>query len=283
MQLIDPVTNETVATCRYTFADTSFLRTLGIGLYQGNNYIDKFTSPAQALVNRKFLKVLEYDENDIGTTLYNNDMTIVGIINDFALGSAVNEQPPICIFPLPEDIKDVFMTVRLDIITQENMHKIETAVNNVIPMNDTLFYTYQDRISEYFHDIKLFKDIATVSFAIIFLISIIYLVGYVSDEMGYRRKAIAVCKIQGASAVDIIKASLKFILAISIAAISTGLIIARILTGYWLQYYPEHISPDFMVFFAVGVLMTCIVSMLSCIVTLKYACTNPIESLRQIR
>lgn len=283
MQLIDPATNETAATCRYTFADTSFLNTLGISLYKGNNYIEKFTSPAQALVNRKFLKVLGYDESDIGSTLYGNDMTIVGLVNDFALGSAVNEQMPVCIMPLPEDIDDVFLTVRMDGITQENLLEVEAAVNNVIPENDTVFYTYRDKLSESFHDIRLFKDIATVSFAVIFLISIIYLAGYVSDEMGNRRKAIAICKIQGASTVDVIKESLNFISMISIPAISTGLVIAGILTGDWLQYYPERITPGFTVFFGLGAAMIGIVSILSSVFILKYAYANPVESLRQIR
>lgn len=283
MQLIDPATNETAATCRYTFADTSFLSTLGISLCQGSNYIEKLTSPAQALVNRRFLKVLGYDESYIGTTLHGNDMTIVGIIDDFTLGSAVNEQEAVCILPLPEDIKDVFMTVRLDEMTQENLLEVEAAVNDVIPENDTVFCTYRYRLFESFHDIKLFKDIATVSFAIIFLISIIHLAGYVSDEMCHRRKSIAICKIHGASPVDIIKESLRFISVISIPAVLTGLAVAGILISYWLQYYPERIDPDAMLFSALGVSMIGIVLVLSSAFILKYTYANPIESIRQVR
>ena len=83
--MIDPETQEALATLRFQFADSSYVSTLGLNLVQGSNIPSFMAEPTPALVNRKFLELLRWDDNAIGKVYkcpHLFDIVITGVLDD---------------------------------------------------------------------------------------------------------------------------------------------------------------------------------------------------------
>lgn len=105
MQLVDPGSGETVATCRYTFVDTDFIRTLGIALTEGSDIPGEMSDPSPALVNRRLTDALGWGGSPTGRVLPQNGIVVSGVIGDFTMQSIFLEQDPVCLLPLPEGFR----------------------------------------------------------------------------------------------------------------------------------------------------------------------------------
>ena len=226
MQLVDPGSGETVATCRYTFVDTDFIRTLGIALTEGSDIPGEMSDPSPALVNRRLTDALGWDGSPTGRVLPQNGIVVSGVIGDFTMQSIFLEQDPVCLLPLPEGFRRLYLTIRFSEITPEALSGAESLLKRLSPENDIILRTYRDDIHESYRDTEHFRNSVLAAAAFMLLIVLAGLVGFVSDEMRRRRKENALRRVNGASAADIQTMMLRNIGKICIPAVLAGLMLA---------------------------------------------------------
>ena len=226
MQLVDPGSGETVATCRYTFLDTDFIRTLGIALTEGSDIPGEMSDPSPALVNRRLTDALGWDGSPTGRVLPQNGIVVSGVIGDFTMQSIFLEQDPVCLLPLPEGFRRLYLTIRFSEITPEALSGAESLLKRLSPENDIILRTYRDDIHESYRDTEHFRNSVLAAAAFMLLIVLAGLVGFVSDEMRRRRKENALRRVNGASAADIQTMMLRNIGKICIPAVLAGLMLA---------------------------------------------------------
>ena len=95
-----------------------------------------------------------------------------------------------------------------------------------------------------------------------------------------KRKETAIRKVNGATSAGILAMMLKSMSSISIPAIAAGLAGSFIASGFWLQNFPERISPGILFHTATGILLLCLILACVALQTAKAATENPSANLR---
>ena len=114
----------------------------------------------------------------------------------------------------------------------------------------------------------------------IILIVLMGLIGYVNDETGRRAKEIAIRKVNGASAADILRLLSRGVLLIAVPCVAVGTGVAWYVGTEWLTQFAGQVSISPWHFVGLAVLLLVVIV---CIVVLKawhIAGENPVESIK---
>ena len=125
-----------------------------------------------------------------------------------------------------------------------------------------------------------FRNIVWVTTLCIVLIVLMGLIGYVSDETERRSKEIAVRKVNGAEAKDILRLLSVDILKVSVPAVLAGTVFSWFVSRQWMQQFADStlLSPAWFVLLA-GILLALIVLVVVA-KAWRIANENPVESIK---
>ena len=127
--------------------------------------------------------------------------------------------------------------VRLKAPLDDNLQRLNAFVKSAYPDLSLEFTTYQDIRREQNASVSTFRNTVWVTTACIILIVLMGLIGYVSDETQRRSKEIAVRKVNGAEASDILRLLSLDILKIAVLAVAAGMAAAWYVSGQWMQQF----------------------------------------------
>ena len=280
MQLRDPETKNALATCRYDYVDTGFVQTLGLKISMGENIPHEMAAPTPALVNRRFLKVMGWEDNPIGKTVKDFGGYIVGVLDDFYVGSIFDEQTPVILFGTPERWGNLYLTLRLHEITPEALSRVENRLRELLPDEDVVVMTYRDRIHLTYRDTERFRNSVAIASLFMLLITLLGLVGYVADEIRRRTKEIAIRKVNGATAGDILRLLLGNIFRLGVPAVVVGLLLAYGVSGNWLEHFPEKVGLHPLLFVAAGVGLSLLIAAAVVVRSWPVANENPVKYIK---
>ena len=129
-------------------------------------------------------------------------------------------------------------------------------------------------------DTYLFRNAVYLASVFIILIVLMGLIGYVNDETGRRAKEIAIRKVNGASAADILRLLSRGVLLIAVPCVAVGSGVAWYVGTEWLTQFAGQVSISPLHFVGLAVLLLVVIV---CIVVLKawhIANENPVESIK---
>lgn len=281
--MIDPETQEALATLRFQFADSSYVSTLGLNLVQGSNIPSFMAEPTPALVNRKFLELLRWDDNAIGKVYkcpHLFDIVITGVLDDFIVGSIFVPQTPVIIVGIGSDWNSLSINVRLREMSPASFSMLENRLRELLPEQDIVLTTYRDKIHESYRDTERFRNSVAVAAVFMLLITLMGLVGYVSDEIRRRSKEIAIRKVNGATAVDVLRLLLGNIVRIGTPAVIIGLIGTYLAGDKWLENFPEKISLNVFIFILGGLALLIVIGFCVVLRSWYVANENPVKSIK---
>ena len=170
--------------------------------------------------------------------------------------------------------------VRLKTPLDDNLKRLNAFIKSAYPDLSLEFTTYQDIRREQNASVSTFRNTVWVTTACIILIVLMGLIGYVSDETQRRSKEIAVRKVNGAEASDILRLLSLDILKIAVLAVAAGMAAAWYVSGQWMQQFADSrlLSPAWYALLAILLLM-----LIVAIVVLKawrIANENPVLSIK---
>lgn len=129
--------------------------------------------------------------------------------------------------------------VRLKDPVDDNLKRLNAFIKSTYPNLALEFVTYQDVRREQNASVSAFRNTVWVTTACIILIVLMGLIGYVSDETQRRSKEIAVRKVNGAEASDILRLLSVDILKIAVVAVAAGMAAAWYVSGQWMQQFAD--------------------------------------------
>lgn len=280
---VDPQTQEALATLRFEFADSSYVNTIGLNIIQGTNIPQNLgNSPASALVNKRFLEMLRWDDNSIGKVYKCQglfDIMITGVLDDFIVGSVFTKQTPIIVVGLYGG-NSYYMNIRLREMSPESFTMLENRLRELLPDQDVVLTTYRDRLHESFRDTERFRNSVAVAAVFMLLITLMGLIGYVSDEIRRRSKEIAIRKVNGATAADVLRLLLRNIIVIGTPAVVIGLIGTYVAGGKWLENFPDQISLNVFIFILGGLALLVVIGFCVIVRSWYVANENPVKSIK---
>lgn len=272
--------------------DEDFLQTMSIRLLTGRNLnraedaYDSNASPENGkqspaiLLNKSAAQWLGW-ENPIGKTLriYKTWATVVGVVEDFHMGSLHAKIEPMFLVKEPKQYKGLMIRIR-----SQNIERTMAFLNNTwdkfVPERPSNFVFLDDKINAlYTADIQFARLVGSFA-TLALIIASLGLVGLIAHAAEARTKEMGIRKVLGASEVSIVNLLTKeFLLLLVLASLLAYPIAYYTLVG-WLQNfaYRINLSP---IHFITSTGLTLIVAIITVAYqVLKAARANPVDALR---
>ena len=265
----------------FTLMDKEMPQVTGMTLLEGHWPQHR----GEAVVGRTTVETLKWGDTAIGRKLpvdpswarLEEQPVVTGVVEDVRNMGFFQGQT--CTAFILNDRVRTF-NVRLKAPLDENLKRLNAFVKSAYPDLSLEFTTYQDIRREQNASVSTFRNTVWVTTACIILIVLMGLIGYVSDETQRRSKEIAVRKVNGAEASDILRLLSVDILKIAVLAVAAGMAAAWYVSGQWMQQFADSrlLSPAWYALLALLLLM-----LIVAIVVLKawrIANENPVLSIK---
>lgn len=285
--VVNVETNEYLFSSRFMFADKDFLDVMGISLKYGQNYPENTSSYEQIIVNEKFLELAGVKDNPIGKIFnvgFGPSSQIIGVVKDFHLGSLYTKQMPLILFSMDLD-KDVqydgYLILKLVTPDRKAVYeKLDDKLRELTHDPDSYFKFYTDAIELSYADARQLRNAIFVAALILFIITSMCILGYVTDEIAFRTKEIAVRRVNGASAWNILKLISADISIIALPAIGIGMAVSWLVGRKWQEQFIVKASWDVGLFLFSGLIVLVVIYICVVMRSWRAATDNPVKSLK---
>lgn len=194
--------------CRWECWSEGYVPAMGMTMAEGRNL--RATDGAdKVVVNSAYVRKCGWEGPFAGRYIYDSGgaYEVVGVVDDFIMGGG-RALPIVCHTPAylkaDGDEQTFCFSVRLAAVTAENIEAVKRAIDSVY--KGTFQYTivpYDYRLEMVFAGERRMRNSMTAVCVVTLVIALSGLVGYMGNEMARRRKEIALRRVNGASAGDV--------------------------------------------------------------------------------
>ena len=268
--------------------DADYLTTMQIGLREGRNFSDHFSTDLTnaVLVNETLVKELGWTRA-LGKKmipLNNKDgqpKTVVGVINDFHTYSFQHKVEPLVLILPPNVREQDNLYVRLAKgKMNEAMAYLEQTYKSFDPGNSAEYHFLDQNFANQYESEKKQENISLLFTLLAMTLSLVGLFGLVSFTVQQLTKEIGIRKVLGASLFNIVQLlSGNYLKLVAIAAF-IALPVSWFVMNRWLSDFAYRIPLQIGVFIAAGGFCAVLAMLTLGIQGLKAGLVNPIKSLR---
>lgn len=270
---------------RILLADTAFFKTFGIDISEGvaENRASVFGSGGgDVVVSREFLPFIGIEGNPVGALFYTNNAVyrIAGVCDNFQTSSALGLVQPVVIYSR-QDTWSTLLVVRSHSVTKELMQSVQKTVDKFYPtVTPPTVKIYRDELMQNYSDTQMFKDGVIVASIILLIITIMGITGYVGIETKRRSKEIAIRKVHGSTAREIIILIIRSLLIIVVIASAVAIPLAYILGGFWQSEFTLKVPLSWIMFAGGTIIIATTVLLCATAQSWKIATSNPARSIK---
>lgn len=257
------------------YVDFNYPDVVGITIIEGK----PMTHAKDLLVNEEIVRLKKWTDGAVGKPFDEiKEGTIVGVFRDVCNQSFYQAQQPIVL--IGGNAFNHTFNVRLKEPYDENLKRLNEFMDKTFPQVALTFHTVDDMLSEIYKDVYRFRNSVLITSGFILLIVIMGLIGYVNDETQRRSKEIAIRKVNGAEASNILRLLVCDILYVSIPSILLGIVIAYFIGKAWLEQFAEQVDLNPLLFLATALVVAIII--VACVVLKAWhiANENPVNSIK---
>lgn len=271
---------------RLDWVSRTFLPMMHVDIVEGRNFNPAKSAPNswadndELIVNRTFVRRAGWEGNAVGRVMkfYGDNFTVAGVMEDYPVYSAYDEQTPVLVV-LKENWGSTHY-VRLKAPFEENLAALNRRMKEMFPADDVEFVSLEKQLDEQYTDVRRFRDAVLLASVAIFLITLMGLLGFVNDEVQRRSKEIAIRKVNGADAGDIIRLLTREIAWVALPAVALGCILASVFGRRWLDSFAEQAQTGGVAFAGVACLLLAVIGVCIVLRTRGIAHENPVKSIK---
>ena len=273
----------------FTFRiDENYLKTLGIPLVEGRNFIKGSAKDRDhgMIVNEAFVKSMGWAEPVVGRRLVGVDtdllapLSVIGVVKDFHFQSLRSEIRPAIMFMNPDwPLDDILIRITPNRIpeTVEYIRQVWSKISPNTPFNLTFM---NDDFQKLYNSEMRWQSIITSAAVFAIFLACLGLFGLATLAVTNRTKEIGIRKVLGASGPGMVKLVsadfLKLVLVANILAWPAAYFAA----SKFLENYAYRISLGPLVFLVAGLAAVMIAFAAIAAQVFRAARANPIEALR---
>jgi putative ABC transport system permease protein len=280
-------------------ADEDFLSILGIRVTEGNNFSPETAAANDLLISRKGADLLVlnngWTDGVVGkqiTVTEHGNTTIRGIFPDFVIHSLADpDVRPAVYFYCPESEFEALKRENAGAIflmlikVHEGMEagmmkKITDVFNQGMAENDAIIYSLKGELQDMYNSEKGFRNAMMAGNMVIFLITVIGLLGYTNTEASRRRKELAIRRISGARLSDILRLFIRDLEVLAVPSVVAGLVAAWLTVEKWMQNFAAKIALPWQVFLSCSLFILLLIAVVAIVNYSRTANRNPVEALR---
>lgn len=283
------------------YANSDIINVMGMKLLEGTTFDESNDSTShQVIVEERFFDALRKaganveKGNIVGTSfnisehgyevngIRNHEYTVCGVVGNMKRGGFEKENSDpraAVIFPSRQIRGNVY--IRFSHLTTESLKEAQEVVDRIITEKERYITPYRDYVLSRTDNVKQFGLAVMVIGISILVIAMIGLVGYTADEVEFRSKEVAIRKVSGYSARQIVKLFIIDILKIALPATILGGIVAIPVGRKWISQFADQatLSPGFNILLVI--LLLIIIASVVALNTLSIARDNPVRHLHR--
>ena len=210
--------------------------------------------------------------------------TISGVYRDIRIGSIVNmdTRPSVRFYGSLDDGESYMphIVFKVNKIDETTMAKLTAVVSEALDGKEVQLNVYADKIRSAYDGNRKMRNTVLIGSIFALMIAVLGLVGFVRDESNRRSKEMAIRKIHGATAADVLRLFAWDVLKLSLVMAVLGCVVAYFVAHKWLEQFAERIglSPLYFIIGALAILF--IVTVVVVLSSNRVARMNPIKSLK---
>ena len=210
--------------------------------------------------------------------------TISGVYRDIQIGNLVylDARPSVLFYGDFED--DSYMPFLIfktnGKLDEASMQKITSAVSEVLNGKEVHIISWADKMRSAYDDSLKMRNTVLIGSVFALMIAIIGLIGFVRDESNRRSKEMAIRKINGATAADVLKIFAWDVLKLSLVLSVAACIFTYFVAHKWLEQFAERIGLSPLYFLVGALFVILIVTIVVVLSSNRVARMNPVKSLK---
>jgi putative ABC transport system permease protein len=271
---------------RTLFTDEHFAATMKVGVAAGRYFSEEFPadSTRSVLVNETAVRMMGWSPDEaIGKTVRltmgdSIPKTIVGVIEDFHFISMKQQIEPMIVHYSDMSWNMVLRVSGDDL--QQQLAKVESIWKEYSPNFPSEIFFLDERLSQLHSDDrqqgKMFRMLSGISIFIA-CVGILGLVAYIASE---RKKEMGIRKVIGATVMQIAFLLMKDLLALVIVAAILAIPLSYVAVFEWSEQFAYKAPFQVLIFFAGGIAVVAIATLVVGAHSLRTAIENPVKFLR---
>lgn len=267
--------------------DADYLSLMEIPVVEGKGFEHSAADSAQILVSQTFAdkitKILNWKDGVVGKMIQVSEhgvCTIKGVYKDIRIGSISEPDPrPSAIFSANIPLNNI--VIKFPQLNSENIRQVNKVMQTALPNKDIVVTPYKTSMTFLYTSSRLFRNSVLIGGIITLIIVLIGLIGYTNDEINRRSAEIAIRKINGASAKEILRLFMKDILRIAIPALIIGELLAAVAAEKWMENFAQKTSLSIFIFLSCGIAVLAIILSVVSLDSYRTAVQNPVDALKR--
>lgn len=278
----------------YTVADNYF-EMMRIPVLAGRRFTHGGDSLPEVMVSREFAQAMKKArgwDDVVGRKVIISEhsgpqetpFTIIGVYDNIQIGNATSNEenrPSAMFYGSYTSPYHRYLLVELDHASADVFEEIRTRLQHFLPGTTVVVESMENMKNLQYTPQKSFRNGVMAAGIVVLAIALIGLVGYVNDEVNRRHKEIAIRKVNGARAGDVMILFLREIIKTALPASVVGAVVAWMVAAQWLMLYDNRISLRVWWFVAVVLGVLLIVVGVTVLNSRRVANSNPIGFLKQ--
>lgn len=233
------------------------------------------SGPGEILVNDEFVRKMGWTSGGVGEVVSGHG-TVSGVLGGFYFLDT-SEMPP---FEIRCGEGGSCVHVRLKEPFAENARRLNAEMKQLYPQDEVTFRSYDEVMRGRFRSTRVFRDVTLLACVAVLVITLMGLMGYTNDEVCRRSKEIAIRKINGGSAADILRMLSRDVACISVPSVAIGALLAWNVGKIWQAQFDDALSVSPLLYAGVSAVMLLFIMSSVVMKSWHIANENPVRSIK---
>lgn len=267
---------EALFSARFDACMDNYYDLMGIQLKEGRLPHDN----NEAVINETFVDLMKWGNEAIGRVVHTlgDNITVCGVVKDFQINGFYAEPMPYIGFNTRRFNNELHFLLKEPFA--ENLQRLTEDAAKAFPDKTIDFTSMEESMRTIYNPVRVFRNATVVAGVVMFFIMLMGLLGYTTDEVQRRSKEIAIRKVNGAEASDILRLLGNDILWVAIPAVTIGIVLSGYVNNLWINAFTAQVSMSVAAYVGIGLAVLAVIISCVLIKAWRIANENPVKSIK---
>lgn len=267
---------EALFSARFDACMDNYYDLMGIQLKEGRLPRDN----SEAVINETFVDLMKWDKEAIGHIVHTmgENITVCGVLKDFQINGFYAKPMPYIGFNTRRFNNELHFLLKEPFT--ENLQRLTQDAAKAFPDKTIDFTSMEESMRTMYNPVRVFRNATVVAGVVMFFIMLMGLLGYTTDEVQRRSKEIAIRKVNGAEALDILCLLGNDVLWVAIPAVIIGIALSGYVNNLWINAFTAQVSMSVAAYLGIGLAVLAVIISCVLIKAWRIANENPVKSIK---
>lgn len=267
---------ESLFSARFDACMSNYYDLMGMKLKEGRLPRDS----SEVVVNETFVSLMKWGKDAMGRTVHTmgETSTVTGVLKDFQINGFYAEPMPYIGFKTRQF--NIGLHFLLKEPFAENLQRLTKDAAEAFPDKTIDFTSMEEGMNRMYNPVRVFRNATAVAGVVMFFIMLMGLLGYTADEVQRRSKEIAIRKVNGAEASDILRLLGRDVLYVAVPAVVIGIAASWYVNSLWMDMFSAQASMSAFEYVLIGLAVLAVIA--GCVLwkSWRIANENPVLSIK---